>query len=92
MARTVRRRLTTAGNQTPLPQTDDRGEFRAFGLMPGEYVVLASMRALGGMATGSGPNDVNEGFHRLSIQENLSADQAQPLTLGIGQEQAIRLR
>ena len=84
------RRLTTAGNQTPFATTDDRGEFRAFGLMPGEYVVLASMRALGGMATGSGPNDVNEGFSPTFYPGTLSADQAQPLTLGIGQEQAIQ--
>lgn len=85
------RRLTTAGNQTPFATTDDRGEFRAFGLMPGEYVVLASMRTLGGgMATGSGPNDVNEGFAPTFYPGTLSADQAQPLTLGIGQEQAIQ--
>lgn len=85
------RRLTTAGNQTPFATTDDRGEFRAFGLMPGEYVVLASMRTLGGgMATGSGSNDVTEGFAPTFYPGTLSADQAQPLTLGIGQEQAIQ--
>ena len=83
------RRLTTAGNQTPFATTDDRGEFRAFGLMPGEYVVVASMRALGGM-TGSGPNDTSEGFAPTFYPGTLSAEQAQPITLGIGQEQAIQ--
>jgi protocatechuate 3,4-dioxygenase beta subunit len=83
------RRLTSAGTQTPFATTDDRGEFRAFGLMPGEYVVVASMRALGGV-TGSGANDTSEGFSPTFYPGTLSADQAQPITLGIGQEAAIQ--
>jgi protocatechuate 3,4-dioxygenase beta subunit len=83
------RRLTSAGTQTPFATTDDRGEFRAFGLMPGEYVVVASMRALGGV-TGTGANDTSEGFAPTFYPGTISADQAQPITLGIGQEQAIQ--
>ena len=83
------RRLTSAGTQTPFATTDDRGEFRAFGLMPGEYVVVASMRSLGGV-TGTGANDTSEGFAPTFYPGALSADQAQPITLGIGQEQLIQ--
>jgi len=83
------RRLTSAGTQTPFATTDDRGEFRAFGLMPGEYVVVASMRALGGV-TGTGANDTSEGFAPTFYPGSLTADQAQPITVGIGQEQAIQ--
>jgi len=83
------RRLTSAGTQTPFATTDDRGEFRAFGLMPGEYVVVASMRTLGGV-TGTGANDTSEGFAPTFYPGTVNADQAQAITVGIGQEQAIQ--
>jgi protocatechuate 3,4-dioxygenase beta subunit len=83
------RRLTSAGTQTPFATTDDRGEFRAFGLMPGEYVVVASMRAIGGF-TGTGANDTSEGFAPTFYPGTISADQAQTISLGIGQEQSLQ--
>src|SRR5262249_47199050 len=39
------RQLTTAGSD----QTDDRGQYRVFGLPPGEYYVSASAAGLGGL-------------------------------------------
>src|SRR5688572_32894324 len=79
------RRLTSAGTQTPFATTDDRGEFRAFGLMPGEYVVVASMRALGGV-TGTGANDTSEGFAPTFYPGSLTADQARSEERRVGKE------
>jgi hypothetical protein len=72
----------------PFATTDDRGEFRAFGLMPGEYVVLATMRGLG-TPTGSNANDANEGFSPTYYPGAISADQAQAISLGVGEEQSV---
>src|SRR6185503_1762361 len=38
------RRLTPAGNA----QTDDKGQYRVWGLMPGDYYVSAVARSVGG--------------------------------------------
>ena len=77
------------GAPAPFSGTDDRGEFRLFGLMPGEYVVQASMRSLGGpMAGNSG--DSSEGYSPTYYPGALTADQAQPISLGIGEEHTIQ--
>ena len=48
---------------TGMATSDDRGEFRVFGLMPGEYVVNAGVRTVNMMPAGApNPNDVNEGY------------------------------
>jgi protocatechuate 3,4-dioxygenase beta subunit len=83
-----RRLSSVPGAATPFATTDDRGEFRAFGLMPGEYVVLATMRGLGS-PTGSNPNDSNEGFSPTFYPGTISSEQAQAISLGVGEEQAI---
>lgn len=44
------RKLVAPPSGTKLATTDDRGEYRVWGLMPGEYVI----RSVGGGATGSG--------------------------------------
>jgi hypothetical protein len=84
------RKLTAVqGAPAPFSGTDDRGEFRLYGLMPGEYVVQASMRSLGGpMAATSG--DSSEGYSPTFFPGALTADQAQPISLGVGEEQTIQ--
>src|SRR5262245_57707279 len=57
------RRLTgvNSAGLFPFAGTDDRGEMRVYGLMPGEYVLSASVQRAG-VPAGGGANDVNEGF------------------------------
>jgi hypothetical protein len=83
-----RRLSSVPGSATPFATTDDRGEFRAFGLMPGEYVVLATMRGLGA-PTGTSASDSNEGFSPTFYPGTISADQAQAISLSVGEEHAI---
>ena len=42
------RRLMPAPGQNSRDTTDDQGQFRLFGLPPGEYIVSATLRALAG--------------------------------------------
>ena len=84
-----RRRLTGAGSGgTGLSGTDDRGEMRIYGLMPGDYVIEAR-RGLGGGGPGAG-SDTAEGFANTFYPGTLSATEAQPITVGIGQELSIQ--
>src|SRR5688572_17988693 len=86
------RRLTGAqtGNAAlGLAGTDDRGEMRVFGLMPGEYVVQASMRSLGS-PTGSNLGDSAEGYLPTFYPGTVSADQADIISIGIGEERSIQ--
>lgn len=69
--------------------TDDLGQFRLFGLMPGEYVVLASPAiprvrdaAQGGARTG----DVQEGYTTTYYPGVANAAEAAAVTVGLGQE------
>jgi protocatechuate 3,4-dioxygenase beta subunit len=84
-------RLTQAptGAAMPFNGTDDRGEFRVFGLMPGEYVVSAAYRNPGGLATAGG-NDPNEGFSPTYYPGTINASEAQPVTLGVGEETSLQ--
>jgi protocatechuate 3,4-dioxygenase beta subunit len=69
--------------------TDDRGEFRATGLMPGDYVIRASVhtirrgdaRVQGDAATGLSPTYYPGTAH---------ADDAKAVTLGMSEERAVR--
>ena len=86
------RRLTTAqtGNTAiGLAGTDDRGEMRLFGLLPGEYVVQASMRGLAN-PTGSNIGDSAEGYSPTFYPGTVSADQADILSIGLGEERSIQ--
>lgn len=73
---------------SPFSTTDDLGQFRLFGLMPGEYVVQASMRTLGA-AAGAG-TESNEGFAPTFYPGTISAEQAQAISVAVGEEQAIQ--
>jgi hypothetical protein len=78
-----RRRLNRAAN--PMLLTNDLGEFRAFGLMPGEYVVSAGRqppRVPGQpVLVGSSPRLLNTYYPGTT-----NVDEAQTVVLDIGQE------
>ncbi len=80
------RRLTFAGAGTSM-STNDLGEFRVFGLMPGEYIVSAVAR--GGMnfqQGASGSTDSFEGYAPSYYPGTPNAAEAQPVTVALGQE------
>lgn len=86
------RRLTTAGGApSAFMTTDDRGEFRAYGLMPGEYVVMATVRNVTGPGTVGGGNDVAEGFAATYYPGTTSAAEAQAISIGVGEEIPVQL-
>lgn len=70
--------------------SDDRGEFRLYGLMPGEYVVNASVRTTAAATVSANPNDSSEGFAPTYYPGTINANEAQPVSLGIGEEKAIQ--
>jgi hypothetical protein len=79
------RRLTPAPGPGPFSSTDDRGDFRAYGLMPGEYVIQATSRGLGGISGGN-PNDAGEGFAPTYYPGTISSAEAQAVRVGVGEE------
>jgi protocatechuate 3,4-dioxygenase beta subunit len=81
----AQRRLQTAGTAT----TDDRGEFRVYGLMPGEYVVSGSIRSISSIVSSilpSGASEPADGYLPSFYPGTPNANDAQPITLGIGEE------
>lgn len=78
-----RRLSTVQSGISGLAMTDDRGELRGYGLMPGEYIVSASLRALG--APGAS-NDAGEGFSPTFFPGVINADQAVPVSIRVGEE------
>ncbi len=90
-------RYTENGQRTlvivnPTAVTDDRGEFRLFGLMPGEYIVDATLRSIASL-TGAAPNPSSflEGFQPTYYPGTPSAADAQSISLGVGQERSIQI-
>jgi protocatechuate 3,4-dioxygenase beta subunit len=85
------RRLTQApGGATFLSATDDRGEFRAFGLSPGEYVVSAGVRSIGVPGIGANPSDVQEGFSPTFYPGTISPAEAQAISVAVGEEKSVQ--
>ena len=85
------RRLVTAGSAT----TDDRGEFRVYGLMPGEYVINGSVRAPTNFVVVNGlPAAQNtmpsDGYPPTFYPGTANANDAQSITIGIGEEVNIQ--
>jgi Carboxypeptidase regulatory-like domain len=69
--------------------TDDQGAFRIYGLMPGEYVVSASVRNSAGMMTmpnGRPGADVEQGYAPTYFPGTPSMSDAQRVAVGVGQE------
>jgi hypothetical protein len=86
------RRLTRAPSGGPgsgfFLATDDRGEIRIFGLMPGDYIIEArGDLVIQGVSAG---NDAREELARTFYPGTLSADQARPVPVGIGEEISIQ--
>lgn len=79
------RRPLTAGMAT----TDDRGEFRVFGLMPGEYVVNAGVRSFSTIGLATSGNDVNEGYPPTYYPGTINPAEAQTLSVAVGQEMSV---
>jgi carboxypeptidase family protein len=86
------RRLTFSGGVGgPLVFTDDLGQFRLYGLMPGEYVVSAVVRQMA-LAVGPGSaNDSTEGFAPTFYPGTINVADAEPVTLGLGQELTLHI-
>jgi protocatechuate 3,4-dioxygenase beta subunit len=85
-------RLTGASAATTLATTDDRGDFRAYGLMPGEYVLSA--RASPVTMTRSAPGTASgqdEGLATTFYPGTISAAEAQPVSVGLGEETFVQL-
>jgi protocatechuate 3,4-dioxygenase beta subunit len=84
------RRLTQVpgGATFGVSGTDDRGEFRAYGLMPGEYVVSASYR--GRLAPPTGATDTSEGFSPTFHPGTVSANEAQAISVADGEEVSVQ--
>ena len=79
------RRLMMAPVGNGITQTDDRGEFRAYGVPPGEYYVSASMRAIGPM---TGPSQDRSGYAATYYPGTPAAAEAQRVTVSLGEEVA----
>jgi len=78
-----RRRLQPSGRMS---MTNDIGEYRIFGLPPGQYYVSASLRA--GMGMGvmiNAQSDDRSGYAPTYYPGTMNSAEAAKLTLGIGQ-------
>ena len=85
------RRPVTVQSGVPGPfmtVTDDRGELRAFGLMPGEYVVSATVRNFN--IPGSASEDARDGFSPTFYPGTASLAEAQAVSIGTGEERSIQ--
>ena len=65
--------------------TDDLGQFRAYGLSPGDYVVSASLRNTMVQFPGT-PADGTQGYPPAFYPGTMDISQAQVLTIGEGEE------
>jgi protocatechuate 3,4-dioxygenase beta subunit len=73
-----------------LSGTDDHGEIRIFGLMPGEYVLQATLRGAPIGIGGGNVADSSEGFAATFYPGTLSQNEAQPIAVGVGQEISVQ--
>ena len=83
------------GQRRPLPaagaQTDDLGQFRVFGLMPGDYIVSASGRDTLSLSFGA-PNsaDTGESYVTSYHPGTANINEAQSVTTTLGQETTLQ--
>ena len=83
-------RQLTFGGGSGLVVTNDLGEFRAYGLMPGEYVVSGMLRQPMS-PQGGNPNDANEGFAPTFYPGTANAAEAELVRVELAQETSIHL-
>jgi protocatechuate 3,4-dioxygenase beta subunit len=72
--------------------SNDLGEFRLFGLMPGAYIVSATPSEVGGTMTmpGAAPSPSDSDGHGITYYPGtINADQAQPITVALSEEAAV---
>ncbi len=72
--------------------SNDLGEFRLFGLMPGAYVVSATPSEVGGtmIMPGGAPSPSDSDGHGITYYPGtINADQAQPITVALSEEAAV---
>lgn len=79
------RRLT----QVASGASDDLGQFRIFGLMPGDYIVSA---AAGFVIGAAGPGAAPDSFAPTYYPGTPNSDEAQSLTVALGQEANVQLQ
>jgi carboxypeptidase family protein len=79
------KRLMPGAGQNSRDTTDDQGQFRLFGLSPGEYVVSAALRA-GGEVTD--PAGEATGYPPTYYPGTSNVAEAQRVTVALGQEQS----
>ncbi|MCM3879784.1 MAG: carboxypeptidase-like regulatory domain-containing protein [Vicinamibacterales bacterium] len=77
------RQLVNAG-RTAI--SDDVGQFRIFGLMPGEYIVRASVRDAGAMAAAVMAAEEPSGYPTTYYPGTTDVGQAQSVAVALGQE------
>ena len=83
------RRLTRAPGLFVV--TNDLGEFRVFGLMPGEYIVSANIRQRPQLpGQGGGPDTPVAGYVQTYSPGTASVADAQPVLLGLGEEATVQ--
>ena len=77
--------------RTQAAQTNDLGEFRVFGLMPGEYLVSANLRQRPSLAEATGGQVVQgvAGYVQTYYPGTPNAIEAQPVVLGLGEEATV---
>lgn len=75
-----KRTLVNAGRQST---TDDNGEFRLFGITPGQYYLQATWRSNMGMGPGA---DNQPAYAPMFFPGVLDASEAQRFTIGISQQ------
>ena len=81
------RRLTYAA---PPASSDDLGQFRLFGLMPGDYIVSARQQTFINVVQAGGANsDRSEGYLQTFYPGTPNVRDAQTISIGLGQEVPI---
>jgi len=74
------------GGQNSRDTTDDQGQFRLFGLPPGEYIVSANFRGTGGEVTE--PAGEPTGYAPTYFPGTANAADAQRVRVDVSQEQS----
>src|SRR5438105_6324202 len=77
------RQLVAAGRQAT---SDDIGQFRVFGLMPGDYIVRATVRNTTLVPAALNGVDDPSGYPTTYYPGTTDIGQAQPVTVALGQE------
>jgi len=81
-------------SRVPIPRqmSNDLGEFRAFGLMPGEYIVSASVRQLPPFPGQPVSTEPTEAPLQTYYPGTANVAEAQAVTLGVGEQAPAQFR